>query len=53
MKTETENKRLFEEAQELRKSIKACLHDRAKNNNTSARSNCVISGANTPKNHNK
>ncbi len=34
MKTEAENRKLFQEARELRANIKECLHDRAKNINS-------------------
>ncbi len=53
MKTEAENKRLFEEARELRANIKTCLHDRAKNNTVRSSSSCTIKRSTPIKKHNK
>lgn len=53
MKTEAENKKLFEEARELRANIKTCLHDRAKNKTTRSSSSCKISNSTPTKKHNK
>ena len=47
MKTEAENKRLFEEARELRTNIRGCLHDRAKNNSSKLRNSCSTTAGTT------
>lgn len=52
MKTEAENKRLFEEARELRTNIRGSLHDRAKNNSPRSKDNYPPSASAT-KTYNK